>query len=340
MGHRDADLPGEERKMVDMNKQLMWSKLKVGLVISSSLLLLVFGAFFAGGIEDLFSPKIALKAQMQDVKGLRKGAPVWVSGIEIGYVMDIQLHQISGTLVTLSVRKSAIEYINKDSVASVMTMGLLGDKYVELSSGTPEAGRISPGDSIPGTTQVEFKDVIENSAKSLQRMTDVINKLDNIITKIDNSEGTLSKFLIDPSLYNNLKATSGSLATLMKNVESSRGTVRMLIDDPALYQKMLAATSSIEEFSRKANEGTGTLKKLIEDPSLYDDLDKTAKKLSVLVDRIDHGEGLAGSLVRDEELSREFKETIVELKTLSRELGSLTKDIKENPKRYFKFSLF
>ena len=326
--------------MVHMNKQLMWSKLKVGLVISSSLLLLVFGAFFAGGIEDLFSPKIALKAEMHDVKGLRKGAPVWVSGIEIGHVVDIQLHQTSGTLVTLSVRKSAIEYINKDSVASVMTMGLLGDKYVELSSGTPEAGRLSPGDSISGTTQVEFKDVIENSGKSLQRMTDVINKLDNIITKIDNSEGTASKFLADPSVFNNLKEATKSLANLMKNIETSRGTARLLIEDPTLYQKMLAASSSIEEFSRKANEGTGTLKKLIEDPSLYDDLDKTAKKLSVLVDRIDHGEGLAGSLVRDEELSREFKETIVELKTLSRELGSLTTDIKENPKRYFKFSLF
>jgi phospholipid/cholesterol/gamma-HCH transport system substrate-binding protein len=254
--------------------------------------------------------------------------------------VDIQLHQTSGTLVTLSVRKGAIEYINKDSVASVMTMGLLGDKYVELSSGTPEAGRLSQGDSISGTTQVEFKDVMENSAKSLQRMTDVINKLDSIITKIDNSEGTAAQFLSDPSVFNNLKEATKSLATLMKNIQTSRGTVRMLIDDPALYQKMLAASSSIEEFSRKANEGSGTLKKLIEDPSLYDDLDKTAKKLSVLVDRIDRGEGLAGSLVRDEELSKDFKETIVELKTLTKELGSLTADIRENPKRYFKFSVY
>jgi phospholipid/cholesterol/gamma-HCH transport system substrate-binding protein len=326
--------------MGDMKKQLMWSKLKAGLVLTISLLLLVLVIFFAGGVEDLFSPTMELKAQLHDVRGLRRGAPVWVSGIEIGIVKDMRLDPVYGTLVTLAVRKSAIEYINKDSQASVMTMGLLGDKYVELSSGTSASGRLTPGDIILGTTQVEIKDLMQNTAESLERMTDVIKKLDSIITKIDDSEGTASKFLTDPSVYNNLKETTSSLAALTKTMENSRGSLKMLVEDPTLYQKMLAASSSIAEFGRKANEGSGTLRKLADDPSLYDDLDKTAKKLSVVVDRIDRGEGLAGSLVRDDGLSKELKETIVELKTLAAELSSLTKDIKEHPKKYFKFSIF
>ena len=326
--------------MADMKRQLVWSKLKAGLVITGSLLLLIFTVFLAGGIENIFSPKTELKAQLHDVRGLRKGAPVWVSGIEIGFVRDIQLHPVSGTLVTLAVRKTALDYVHKDSEASVMTMGLLGDKYLELSSGTQEAGHIQAGDVITGSAQAEFNDVMSSSAESIHRMIDVIDKLDSIITKIDKSEGTLSRLLTDPSVHNTLLDATRSLAVLMKKMEHSQGTMKMLIDDPALYQKMVDASSSLEEFIRKTNESSGTLKKLVEDPSLYDNLDKTAKTLALIADRIERGEGLAGSLVRDEGLSNELKETIAELKTLTKEIGSLTNDIKAHPTKYFKFSLF
>ncbi len=318
----------------------MWSKLKTGLVVTVSLFLLVLTVFFAGGIENIFSPKTELKAQLHDVRGLRKGAPVWVSGIEIGFVRNIQLHPTSGTLVTLAIKKTALDYLHKDSEASIMTMGLLGDKYVELSCGTQEAGSLQAGGFITGAPQAEFNDVMASSAESVHRMTTVIDKLDSIITRIDRSEGTLARLLTDPSVYANLADTTRSLSALMKKIEGSQGTMRMLIEDPALYEKMLAASTSLEEFSRRTNESSGTLKKLIEDPSLYEDLDKTAKKLSLIADRIERGEGLAGSLVRDDGLTRELKDTIAELKVLSRELGSLTTDIKENPKKYFKFSLF
>jgi ABC-type transporter Mla subunit MlaD len=59
-----------EGEMFDTKKQLQWSKLKVGLVITVALLTLLITIFFAGNIEDLFLKKVELKAQIQDVKGL------------------------------------------------------------------------------------------------------------------------------------------------------------------------------------------------------------------------------------------------------------------------------
>jgi phospholipid/cholesterol/gamma-HCH transport system substrate-binding protein len=371
----------EEEEMLDIEKQLRWSKLRVGLVITLALFTLIVAVFFAGGIEEIFSPKIELKAQFWDVKGLRKGAPVWIFGTEIGSVRDINLDPIYGTIVTLSINKRAMGFIKKDSQASILTMGLLGDKYIELSPGSPQSGPIHLRDMIKGTTQIELKDVMETSAMTVEKMTEFITKLGNLVTKIERGEGTVAKFLTDPSIYNNLSKATQTLSTSLEDIKNSKGTLKMLIEDPSLYNKMLAATSQIEAFSRKLNEGHGTLQRLVEDPSLYnkmlaatsqieafsrklseghgtlqrlvedpelyENLQKGSKQLSTILERINQGEGLAGALIRDEELTREVKETFVkfqeltvEIDALSTELKALVKDIKDHPKKYFKFSIF
>lgn len=155
--------------MFEIKKQLMWSKLKVGLVITLTLLIFFITVFFAGAIEKFFSKKVELKAHIQDVKGLRKGAPVWISGIEVGSVKSMSLHPAYGTIVTLSVKRSALGFLRKNAEASILTMGLLGDKYIELSSGSPDAETIKPGDVIKGRAQIDFKDVMETSAASIEK---------------------------------------------------------------------------------------------------------------------------------------------------------------------------
>src|SRR5208282_1037516 len=187
--------------MFDMKKQLMWSKLKVGVVISLALILLLITVFFAGGIQNMFSSQVLIKAQIKDVRGLRQGAPVWVSGIEIGSVKRISLHPEYGTLVTMSIKQSALPYIRSDSYANVMTQGLLGDKYIELNTGTLEAGQIKPGTIIKGVAQLEVKDLVDASSVSLAKVTEFVDKVGSILDHFEKSEGTVAKLLKDPTLY-------------------------------------------------------------------------------------------------------------------------------------------
>ncbi|MDH5201781.1 MAG: MlaD family protein [Nitrospirota bacterium] len=323
-----------------MKKQLTWSKLKVSLVITLALLALFITVFFAGNIEDLFSPKVQIKAQIKDVRGLRNGSPVWISGIEVGSVKSIDLHPEYGTLVTMSVNSNAVKFIKKDSKVSVLTMGLLGDKYVELSNGSPQASIIKPGDVLEGTTQLEIQDIVNASLVSLGKVTDFVKKLENFIDKLDKSEGSIAKFLTDPALYKNMQEATKTMSVLLKDIKESQGTMKKLIEDPTLYNKLLSNASSIEEFTRKINESSGTLKKLVEDPELYDSLHKASKQLSSILERIDSGEGVAGSLIKDKELSKEVKDTLGELKSSVTEFRELIKDIREDPKKYLKFSVF
>ncbi len=343
--------------MSDAKRQLKWSQIKVGLVITVAFLILLISVFFAGNIQNVFLKKAELKIQFKDVVGLRKGAPVWILGLEEGSVKDITLDPTYGVIVTIAVNKNALQYVRKDSRATILTMGLLGDKYIELSTGSPRAEPIRPGETVKGASEMGLREV----------MGQFIERIDSLVTKIESGQGTIAKLLNDPALYNNLIGATHSLSALVENVKNSKGTLKLLIEDPTLYKKMLAATSSIEEFSkkinespgtlryliedpslynkaltaasqieefsRKLNESQGTLKKMIEDPAVYENLNKDLKELSSILEKIEKGQGLAGAFIQDTELAKELKDTVTELK-------ELLKNIKEHPKKYFKFSVF
>lgn len=326
--------------MFDMKKQLKWSKLKVGLVVTISLVILFLTIFFAGNIQDIFSPKVQIKAQIKDVMGLRRGSPVWYSGIEVGSVKTIELHPQYGTLVTMSIDQDALKFIKKDSKASVLTMGLLGDMYVEISSGSHDAESIKPGDIIEGETQIAIKDIVNASSQSLKTITQFVGKLESLLEKFEKSEGTVAKILTDPSVYNNLKDTTETLTEVVKDFKESQGSLRLFIEDPSIYKRVLNATSSLEEFTTKLNEGSGTLRMLVEDPEIYENLNKASQQLSSILENINTGEGVAGSLVSDKELAIEMKDTLVELKDALNEFKELIAEIKANPDKYFKFRVF
>ncbi len=395
--------------MADIRKQLRWSKLKVGAVVTLALLILLVTVFFAGNLQELFLKKVELKTHFKDVKGLRRGAPVWLFGTEVGSVSQIDLSPTYGTVVTMKINKSAIPFIKEDSTAGVLTMGLLGDKYVEIGAGSPEAKPVRPGETIKGTAEIEFQDVMKVTSVTIETMSEFIKKLDSFVTKVEEGHGTVAKLLNDPSLYNNmnettrtlnktaqtlsqiaegiqtsqgtlkkliedpslyerLQSTASHLEEMTRTVKESAGTLKKLIEDPTLYNQLLsssshieASTKKIEEFSGKLDpfitkldafsarlsEGQGTLRKLIEDPTLYEDLDKGVRQLSsvmeeahTILERIDKGEGLATAFIRNKELVKELDETIVQFKKMALEMEGLVKDIKANPKKYLKFSLF
>ena len=343
--------------MFDAKKQLKWSQIKVGLVMTIAFVVLLIAVFFAGNIQNVFLKKGELKIKFRDVVGLRKGAPVWILGLEEGSVKNITLDPTYGVIVTIAVKKNALEFVRKDSRATILTMGLLGDKYIELSTGSPQAEPIRPAEVIKGSSEMGLREV----------MGQFIEKIDSLVTKIEGGQGTIAKLLNDPALYNNLLGATHSLSAFLENLKDSKGTLKLLIDDPSVYKKMLAATSSIEEFSkrinessgtlrrliedpslynktltvasqieefsRKLNESQGTLKKMIEDPALYENFNRDLKELSSILEKIDKGEGVAGALIKDRELAKELKDTVTELK-------ELLKNIKEHPKKYFKFSVF
>lgn len=319
--------------MYDYVKQLRWSTLKVGVVVTLAILILFFTVMFAGNIEDLLVPKIEINAIFDDVRGLRDGSPVWFSGVEIGSVKSIHFTPHEKVRVAMLISSDTLLYLRKDSSASIFTLGLLGDKYIEINPGSERAPGLRVGDTISGIAHIEIQDVVETGQKSIASLTEFIDMLEEVLVKIERGEGTVAKFIKDPSIYDNLKETTEVLSGLVKKVESGRGTLGRLIDDETLYQNASSSAENIRVFTEDLRTSEGTLNRLIEDRSLYENLNAASEKLDSLLEQINESEGLVASLVKDKDMAEDLKATL-------KEINALVKDIKEHPEKYFKFSIF
>ncbi len=353
--------------MADYKKQIRLSQLKVGIVFTVAFAILFLTIIFAGTIGDIFRPKATIYAVFTDVKGLREGAPVWFSGIEIGSVKAMRFLPENHIKVEMSISKDSLKHLRRDSKATILTLGLLGDKYIEISPGTRGAEPLRETDVINGITQSGLQEIVGTSQQSLAKLTEFISKLERIVEKLERGEGTVSRFINDPSVYDNLQNATediseitkrlaegrGTVGRLLKaddifhdleksvkdirefasTIKNSEGTVKRLLVDRELYDRFMKATDNIEGFSEKLNKSEGTLKLLIESPELYNNMTELTTRLNRLTEELQKSQGLWYAMTKDKEL-------VAELKTTLKELNILIKDIKEHPKRYFKFSLF
>ena len=316
--------------MFDRKKQIKWASLRVGIVITLTLLIIFLVIVFSGGIQDLFKERTYLQIYISDVKGLRKGAPVRIAGVDVGEVKEIRLHKLYGTIVTVSIDKDVLNYLRSDAKATVQTIGLLGDKYIEIYSGESSLP-FRPSLGLQGYPQTEVREIINIASSTMSKIEGLISKLDTIVIKIDKAQGTIPKLLNDPSLYNNLNATILELKSTIQDINS--GSIGMLAKDKELYQKLSTTVNNLENTTNKIASSEGSLGKIINDPMLYDNLIRTTQKLEKLIEEIDKSEGAVSLLLRDKKTADDIRESIKEIKELIQE-------IKKNPKKFFKFSVF
>jgi len=135
----------------------MSTAFRLGVFIVGTILILSAGIFLIGGKEFLFSSTYSLRADFKNVGGLADGAQVRVGGIPEGTVKHIALPKRPGDQVTveMNLQHATQNVLKKDSVATIKSEGLLGDKYVEISFGSDQAGRLKNGDTIPSAPPIE-----------------------------------------------------------------------------------------------------------------------------------------------------------------------------------------
>ncbi len=298
--------------MYEIKRKLMWSTLKAGIVITAGLVLFFFTIFYSGNISGVFFPKKPLLVEFRNISGLRPGAPVWLYGIEVGKVESIQLVD-SGTIIKADILSKYFHIIRLDAKVHIMTMGLLGDKYLEIYPGDPDAPPLLPGGKIEGKESIGFEQIMESFSSSLVQIEHLTRSIDKIVTDFQSSEGTVGKLMNDPELYNSMLSATTELTSLLDQIQNSKGSFSKMMNDPTLYNNLTSAT----------------------------------KKFDNIVTKIDSGDGLAASMVGDpkmaadvNEVMRTLKETSEMFSKTAQSMDSLLTDVKSNPKKYFDFSIF
>jgi phospholipid/cholesterol/gamma-HCH transport system substrate-binding protein len=192
---------------------------RLGAFIVVALAVLAAGVFIIGSKNYLFRSTYQLKAQFDNVAGLANGADVQVGGVHSGTVHSIDLPHKPGEKVTvvIDLDKSTHEIIKRDSVASIVTEGVLGNQFLAISFGTAGQADVKDGDLIESEPPLLMADMFKKANGMLDSSQQATDHLNSVSAKIDAGQGTVGALVNDKQLYSNLaQSTAAMHATMLQ----------------------------------------------------------------------------------------------------------------------------
>src|SRR5262249_48110176 len=143
--------------------------------------------------------------------------------------------------------------IRADSKAHVRTLGLLGDKVVDISTGTPRYQQLRPGDTIAVTPSLDYEAVLAQAAGAVNDMVDLTHDLRQITSGIVKGQGTIGQLMTNRALYDQFVGTMGRANTMMARLDNPNGTIGRFLNDPTAYNRLVAVVGSADSLVRSLN---------------------------------------------------------------------------------------
>ena len=217
-------------------------ELKVGIFIFIGMVILSVIIFSIG---NFYSVKrgYTLDVVFSFANGIGIGAPVRYSGVQVGEVQEINIYfdeKENKPLVRLTVWVSQNTWINENAKASINTLGLLGEKYLEIAPGTRDARLLQKGDTLRGQDPISTEELARSTKELIEKiatLTESINKIvgdDSLRASLKNTVG-------------NMEALTGDLRDFLYYAKQGRGTIGRLMSDDTLYKHIDEMILDIKE---------------------------------------------------------------------------------------------
>jgi len=257
-------------------------KIRVGIFVSIGILLTMVVIFLLGGEKNHFERHYSLYSRFNNISGLRIGASVFLAGITVGSIKDIHFPKDltdPDVMVRMEIASKFKDRIRENSEATIATQGLLGDKMIQVSVGSPEHKELEDGDILQ----------TKKSAVSLEdfagKSGELIDNANKLLKDIREKESLLHALIYDmkgEKIIEDLSSVLRSAGRIVQEVQHGRGMLHAMIydkADPKLVQNfskamenMKTTTKNLSEVSSKIEKGEGSIGGLISDPTVYYDL--------------------------------------------------------------------
>jgi phospholipid/cholesterol/gamma-HCH transport system substrate-binding protein len=314
------------------------AELKVGLLVLAALAVLGAGIFMIGEETQLFVRKSRYYSEFLNVSGLRAGNPVQLNGVDVGKVEEVILPEDMGESlirVWLSVDRRYADRVREDSQAKIKTLGLLGDRFVEITSGTPAAEVVPDGGEIPAAPATNVDQLIASGEDTMENVVAISSSLRTILARMERGEGLAGQLTTEEGeeLSGSVLRTMQTVERVAKSVERGEGALGRLIYDQELGDRLAAAVTGFEELIAEARGGDGLVPRLLKDEATADRFDATLDELHAaaadlrrFVTEIEGGEGLAQKLLTDEayaeEVSADLRQLVERLNSVAGKLDA------------------
>jgi phospholipid/cholesterol/gamma-HCH transport system substrate-binding protein len=310
-------------------------EVKVGFVFVVAISVMIWGLMYLKGLE-IFKSKRTFYAQYEYVNGLVVSNPVSIKGMKVGQVKKLYFSKKDPGKIIVELVVENDYPIPKNSVAKIVSTGLIGSKEIEISLGDSKE-TLETGDTLQALTEatlgeevnrqiIPLKEKAENLISSIDTVADIVRDLlnkktrDNLVTAIEHVKEALQNLShITYNLDTLVVSQRNHLASIISNVESISLNLSQNNDK---IKNILTNFSDISDSLAKANI-----------PAILNNVDRTITDLNHAIGKINNGEGTVGLLLNDKKLYDEVTKA-------AKDLNLLLEDIKANPSKYVKVSVF
>jgi len=336
----------------------MSKEVKIGILALVAIIGSVWGYAFLKG-KNLLTNSSSYYAKFENIEQLPISAPVLISGVQVGTVSSKSLDADDMKTVTVELDIENKYSIPVNTVATLVSMGLMGQKGIELKMSGPCSGAncAQSGDFLQAKVQGMMEgmlgeDTLGDAFKGLgdgigtafdtinQRLSDPANdgRISKILKNIDELSASLTKTSsnLNRLIYStdkNLSSLATNMNSVVGNLKKNNVAIEDILKNAAGFTEQLNNSDlegAVNNVSKTMNSADAAMASL---DGTIKELDATISNFKSIASDINSGQGTMGKLVKDEELYNNLNRTLFDL-------DKLLQDFRLNPKRYVNVSVF
>lgn len=305
-----------------------WRNLRTGLLFIAGLTLAGILGLIIGKNTNLLTRHDTAYLFISSIKGLSEGNMVAISGKKIGVVKSMNFtrrNDTTGVLVTLDITADFFPLITEDSKATIKALGVLGDKFIDITLGTSTKPLVSGG----------YLDVV--AEPGLEELTasaiETMNTIQEISQKINKGEGSIGRLITSNELSERLMKTLANVEAMTTKASSGHGLVATLLNDEVTGRRLASLVANLAELSTSLKEGKGSMGKLFVDESFYYTLSSMTRRTDSLLAKLNDSSGTVSKFATDPAVYNNLNSSL-------KSLDSLLIDLRQNPGRYVTVKVF
>lgn len=271
----------------------------LGAFVCMGIVITMVAIFLIGKENHLFDRSAHINAYFENVSGLGVGADVMIAGVLVGYVDQIgfpgfykQSAQSFGKIkVVIRLPYNKLPWLRTDSIARIDSKGLLGDKIINMSLGSPGRPELVDQDTVKTMESLDLSTAMEKAEDVLQHVTEAVQlvqdfmksftaqggdqslvaiakSLESIMKAVETGPGLLNRLIFSKQAADDFENSIAGIDQILRSVQRGPSLIHSLAFDP----KGAELLDNLSAMAQGTKEGQGTMGRLLNDPSLYDEM--------------------------------------------------------------------
>jgi phospholipid/cholesterol/gamma-HCH transport system substrate-binding protein len=307
----------------------------IGIIFVLAILILVWGFNFLKNTE-MFSKEKVLFAMYKNVDGLERSGPIFINGVKVGQVSKVYFDPSLNGDIIVELKFKENFPIPDNSIARIFSVDLMGSKAVNIVLGNSPV-IVEDGDTLRTEVETSLKDAVN------QQIAPIKVKAEQLLSSIDTMVAAIQG-VFNKDIREDLSASIKSIRHTMTNLESTTQNLDTLVYTQSgrlssIIYNIDQITLNLKNNSQQINRILYNLATISDTVAQADiagiarNLNQTITTLSSVLNKLDTGEGTLGLLINDDKLYQDLQNS-------ASELNRLIEDIRLNPKRYVRLSVF